>query len=292
MVAIDDLYPTLLALAGVRAPAGLPLDGRDFSAVLRADAPSPRRQYCWIWTDRDAIRTERWKLVRLACTRELYDLGADPGEVRDVSAEHPEVVRSLQADLDAWESSIPCYPSHVPVRLAAPARPEPSGEVLELRSRGIRKPISFTLSTKKVLVGPGDRLEYDMLVADGSPEGGFVVGAGREGGRSSFERIGAVDQYGTLQASGAGFPQARGRWARRVVGLANVGPNQLGPITLEISAPGELLLYLDNIVVRRSGGDEVVLYRGGVPPPAARGAADVAALAAVPVERCRMRLRD
>jgi arylsulfatase len=33
---------------------------------------------------------------------ELYDLEVDPGEARDVAAEHPDVVARLRAAYDAW----------------------------------------------------------------------------------------------------------------------------------------------------------------------------------------------
>ena len=33
---------------------------------------------------------------------ELFDVAADPAERRNVAAEHPEVLRSLQADLKSW----------------------------------------------------------------------------------------------------------------------------------------------------------------------------------------------
>ena len=39
----------------------------------------------------------------------LCDLGVDPGETRDVSAAHPEVVRDLGAQLDAWSAQVPGF---------------------------------------------------------------------------------------------------------------------------------------------------------------------------------------
>ncbi len=37
---------------------------------------------------------------------ELYDMIADPGEMRNVADEHPEVVAELSAKLDAWYASV------------------------------------------------------------------------------------------------------------------------------------------------------------------------------------------
>jgi arylsulfatase/arylsulfatase A len=51
-----------------------------------------------------AVVRDRWKLHRpsVSAPDELYDLSADPGEKRDVAADHPEVVEALRAEYDAW----------------------------------------------------------------------------------------------------------------------------------------------------------------------------------------------
>lgn len=53
-----------------------------------------------------AIRTERWKLVyqptRQGVRWSLYDVVADPDELHDVSAAHPDVVATLERELKAW----------------------------------------------------------------------------------------------------------------------------------------------------------------------------------------------
>ena len=41
--------PSLLKLTGVATPKDVLLDGKDFSACLTGDAPSPRQQRCWLW---------------------------------------------------------------------------------------------------------------------------------------------------------------------------------------------------------------------------------------------------
>ncbi len=42
---------------------------------------------------------------------ELYDLKADPGETNNVAEQNPEVVRDLEARLQAYASR---YPSQIP----------------------------------------------------------------------------------------------------------------------------------------------------------------------------------
>ena len=57
MLTIEDVYPTLLSLASVTRPKGLPLDGRDFSDVLLKNAVSPRDTQYWFFLNCDSIRT-------------------------------------------------------------------------------------------------------------------------------------------------------------------------------------------------------------------------------------------
>jgi arylsulfatase len=57
-----------------------------------------------------AVRDPRWHLVSITGGTtpawQLFDLAADPGEQRDVAAEHPAEVRRLAAAYDAWWLSV------------------------------------------------------------------------------------------------------------------------------------------------------------------------------------------
>ncbi|WP_411827826.1 arylsulfatase [Luteolibacter sp. AS25] len=51
-----------------------------------------------------AVRTDRWRLV----DNELYEIRNDPGQKKDVSKQHPEVVQELQKSFDEfWEKARP-----------------------------------------------------------------------------------------------------------------------------------------------------------------------------------------
>jgi len=270
LLTMEDMYPTLLAMAGVAPPPADALDGMDFSAMLLEQAPFPRRCHCWIWRDCDAIRTERWKLLRFADRRELYDLASDPSEARNVAAGYPEIVEDLEAKLSAWEASVPCFPSHVPVKLRTPARAEPRGDVLEVRAErpaaGKRDPLYVLVTRSDVLTQPGDRLEYDMLIAKDSARRGFFVDMTNKARRPAlFGSSRAVDQYGTEQRPDKGFPQAEGRWARRVIGQAGRSPAPLGAFRVGFVGrdAARYHFYLDNVIVRRANGDIIELYRDG-----------------------------
>ncbi|OJW16730.1 MAG: hypothetical protein BGO49_15800 [Planctomycetales bacterium 71-10] len=111
-----DLAPTILAAAGGSAEPGA-FEGTDISAVLAADAPSPHASLAWSSSGQDAVREGRWKLVRNGRDDQnrpitgpdalfLADLEADPGESKNLAAEHPEVVERLTKVHAEWARKV------------------------------------------------------------------------------------------------------------------------------------------------------------------------------------------
>ena len=271
LLGLEDVYPTLLTLADAPIPDGLRLDGFDATDCLLDGAPSPREHYCWLWKDCDAIRTQRWKLLRRANSRELFDLHSDPGESRNLADALPERVKDLETRLNNWQASIPCYPSHVPVSLDRPAKAEPSGDVLELRATredAASKSLSVVLAQADIFIKPSDRLSYDMLVTEDSDSHRFAVDVcGHAAAPLFLNRKPVVVQHGTTQNRLPGFSQAQGKWSRRVIGLGNLGPPPIHVcrVTLAGEENAKYHLYLDNIVIERANGQVVELYRDGLP---------------------------
>jgi len=271
LIGVEDFFPTLLRLVGVPPPAGVTLDGRDFSAALRGGG-SARSEYYWVWRDCDVIRTERYKLVRFANRRELYDLQHDPGETRNVAAERPDVVRALERRLDAWEASVPVYPTHVPVREARPQPPQPAGDVLEVRVRRGEGAALLAVEIGEaapIQLNSGDRAEFDLMLPAGVATAGIRLDVGRPDApnRRRIARGEVVDDE--APAPGGNVERAPvGRWTHRTIGLANHGGRLAGSLWLvfEGNGPAEYRLYLDNLRIRRADGSAVVLYRDGPPP--------------------------
>ncbi len=111
-VNLADVYPTVLSLAGVPLEAGV--QGEDIVGVRGDDLDRATRPV-FLQTDFEnpkplssrvsmGVRLPPWKYVtspELGLT-ELYDLGADPGELSNLVEERPEVAAGLAARLESW----------------------------------------------------------------------------------------------------------------------------------------------------------------------------------------------
>jgi arylsulfatase len=129
-----DFFPTFAGLNGGRLPESLQLDGVDLGELWRRGvaAESSRPIYHYFGVQLQAIRRERWKLIlpiqqyprvrvasvwfehqpglferqhRLWPQPTLYDLVSDPAETVDVAGQHPEVVASLQAAAESFDTA-------------------------------------------------------------------------------------------------------------------------------------------------------------------------------------------
>jgi arylsulfatase A-like enzyme len=91
-----DIAPTLLALAGVRAPRAM--DGVDLSPLLAGRRLPERRLAYGGYGNWHYARTRRWAYVSAnnGRGRRLYDLRADPDERRDVANRHPRRVEEME----------------------------------------------------------------------------------------------------------------------------------------------------------------------------------------------------
>ncbi len=126
LVETADLYPTLAALAGLPAPAGL--DGRSFAALFADPAAAHRDHITHVYPRNPrlgrAIRTDRYRLVEWkapgadAATAEfeLYDYRDDPGETKNLAAAQPAVVQTLRALLATHPEAKPQVAARAAVR--------------------------------------------------------------------------------------------------------------------------------------------------------------------------------
>jgi arylsulfatase A-like enzyme len=148
-----DVLPTLLDACGGESPTDRPIDGETLLPALgggtensgtegqgpdlserllfqqwhRGDEPQ-RYRSC-------AVVGERFKLVN---GDELYDLAADPGETRNVAAEHPEVVTRLREAYEAWFTDVTAG-GYDPVRIRLGTEHENPTRLTRQEARCVRE---------------------------------------------------------------------------------------------------------------------------------------------------------
>lgn len=115
-----DLMPTLAQLAG--APAVAHTDGISIVPTLLQKGKQPEHDFLyWEFHEnggRQAVRQGRWKAVRLDAMAhpdnpvELYDLQNDPGEKKNIAAQHPEIAQRLSGLMAASHVESPLFPFH------------------------------------------------------------------------------------------------------------------------------------------------------------------------------------
>lgn len=115
-----DLFATAAALSGAALPSDRRLDSYDLTPVLTGTGPSPRAELFYYWDNElRAVRDGRYKAHFITsgaygeggprtvhATPLLFDLATDPGERRDIAAEHPDVVTRLTALAERQRASV------------------------------------------------------------------------------------------------------------------------------------------------------------------------------------------
>jgi arylsulfatase A-like enzyme len=105
-----DIFPTVLAAAGIASPDGLVLDGVNLLPVLAEPGREPpRHTLVWRYAAGPdefgyAVRDGRFKLVSSVYKgrKLLFDAEVDPYEQRDLAVDHSEIVRRLTDEYDRW----------------------------------------------------------------------------------------------------------------------------------------------------------------------------------------------
>ena len=110
-----DLYPTLLEMTGVKPLQSL-VDGISLAPLLKSGTKPDRDAIFWHYphyhpggaTPYSAIRSGDFRLVHFYedGRDELYDLGNDISETKDLAATQPDRTKALRTRLDAWLKSV------------------------------------------------------------------------------------------------------------------------------------------------------------------------------------------
>jgi N-acetylgalactosamine-6-sulfatase len=105
-----DLFPTILAAAGIEPPRGRSFDGINLLPALTGKVPESERTLFWRYRRGErtlkAVRSGTAKLVIGAEGEHLFDIGRDPGEADNliaVATPHADRLRKLLAE---WERDV------------------------------------------------------------------------------------------------------------------------------------------------------------------------------------------
>lgn len=104
-----DLTASILAATGATIPAAYRPEGLDLLPILNGRSRVVERQLFWrvkLPREQRAVRSGPWKLVQDGRNFYLFDVAQDPGERNDLTSIRPELVRKLNAALDAWEKDV------------------------------------------------------------------------------------------------------------------------------------------------------------------------------------------
>ena len=120
-VIIEDFFPTILEMAGVRGAKAVQLvDGESFVPLLRGRGLFPRgRPLFWHFPNNwgptgpgigasSTVRRGDWKLIYYHADRrfELFDLAEDIGETANLAEKHPDKVAELASTLTLYLKSV------------------------------------------------------------------------------------------------------------------------------------------------------------------------------------------
>ena len=116
---LQDVLPTLAAVMGLPAPAGV--EGRNLlvSSGVAYYASALEGREAFGWNAREAVASGPWRLL-LGPGEELYDIANDPGQLKNLAASRPEQIARLKQELAKIASGSTLPPAHF---LAGPEPP-------------------------------------------------------------------------------------------------------------------------------------------------------------------------
>jgi arylsulfatase A-like enzyme len=106
---VQDLLPTLIDLCGLQAPKKAKFDGISLAPLLRGDTDAlPDRMLVVQYGQRPvkwdgAVMWKKWRLVK---GEELYDLKSDPGQKKNVAADHADVLKKMRDHYEKWWAGV------------------------------------------------------------------------------------------------------------------------------------------------------------------------------------------
>ncbi|MCK4748713.1 MAG: arylsulfatase [Bacteroidales bacterium] len=109
----QDIFPTLMDLCKLKAAEPLSVDGISLAEVLSGKNNSLPERMLVVQYDRhfdgltgkweSAVLWNKWRLVN---GEELYNIDTDPGQEKDLSGEHPNIIEKMRDHYEKWWSEV------------------------------------------------------------------------------------------------------------------------------------------------------------------------------------------
>lgn len=100
-----DLMPTFANLAGASIPDDRVIDGVDITSLILGQ-PGAKSPHEVLYYEYEGVRKGNWKLVVAPKQKELFNLGKDPGEKRNLAQRNPEKLAELSDLIDAHKTRL------------------------------------------------------------------------------------------------------------------------------------------------------------------------------------------
>ena len=107
-----DILPTLAEICKLKTPPGYNSDGVSLVKALKGNAGYLAGRTLTVDSQRKEV-PEKWRLCsvmsdqwRLVNGTELYDLETDPGQRKNIAADHPETVAKLRKSYERWFTDV------------------------------------------------------------------------------------------------------------------------------------------------------------------------------------------
>ena len=102
----SDYLPTIFDAVGIEQNTERALDGVSLMPLIEGKKLTRPGPIGFAYRDWRAFTDAQYKIHAQGDVVELYDLDADAGESRDISADAPEILERLVGEMRAWEESL------------------------------------------------------------------------------------------------------------------------------------------------------------------------------------------
>jgi len=102
-----DVFPTVLAAAGVKVDPQLKIDGMNLLDVWLGNGKSPERTLFWEWREDGDVQFAAMhgdmKMVATGGNKpELFNIELDPAERKNIGGDHADELKAMSDGLHAW----------------------------------------------------------------------------------------------------------------------------------------------------------------------------------------------